>query len=162
MGLDQYLHAKCFTSPSDFWGKDTNELFSTLSTLDGVKEVIDDYLPSVSLEVKVAQWRKSNQVHQWFVDNVQDGKDDCKQYHVSRLELTELRDLCVSVLADHSLAKELLPSTDGFFYGSTDYDEYYFQDLTFTAERLSEILGKIPEYNEAKPLMWDFYYSSSW
>ncbi len=41
----------------------------------------------------------------------------------------ELLDLCNQVLEDHSKAAELLPTMGGFFFGSTDYDEYYFKDV---------------------------------
>ena len=26
---------------------------------------------------QIASWRKANAIHKWFVDNVQDGVDDC-------------------------------------------------------------------------------------
>ena len=29
-------------------------------------------------------WRKANQIHKWFVDNVQGGIDDCRPYPVSQ------------------------------------------------------------------------------
>jgi hypothetical protein len=39
---------------------------------------------------EVMYWRKANQIHKWFVDNVQDGVDDCKEYWVSEEKLQEL------------------------------------------------------------------------
>jgi hypothetical protein len=61
------------------------------------------------------------------------------------------------VLEDHSKASELLPTAIGFFFGSTDYDEWYFKDLEYT----KEVIGKIVDNWEALEY-WDFYYSSSW
>ena len=30
------------------------------------------------IDEEVGYWRKANAIHKWFVDNVQDGNDDCK------------------------------------------------------------------------------------
>ena len=47
----------------------------------------------------VGYWRKANQIHQWFVDHVQDGVDDCDYHHeVTKEILEELRDTCIKVL----------------------------------------------------------------
>ena len=102
----------------------------------------------------VAEWRKDNQIHKWFVDNVQDGVDDCKYYYVSREKIQQLIRLCVKVLENKELAQSLLPAQGGFFFGSTEYDDDYFISLKRTVEKLSEC-EKIPEE-------YSFYYSSSW
>ncbi len=98
-----------------------------------------------------AYWRKANQIHRWFVNNVQEGVDDCGIYEVYGEQLLELVELCRRVLADHSLADSLLPSQEGFFFGSTEYDEYYFADLESTIEQLEDV----------EPDTW-YEYSSSW
>ena len=38
---------------------------------------------------EVGYWRKANQIHKWFVDNVQDGVDDCGEYKVTKEQLIE-------------------------------------------------------------------------
>jgi len=80
--------------------------------------------------------------------------DDCRSTHVSREQLEELRDTCRKVLADNSLADELLPTSDGFFFGSTDYGEWYIAGLTYTADTIDRLF--------TMPDDWDFEYSSSW
>ena len=35
-------------------------------------------------------WRKANQIHKWFVDNIQNGVDDCGEYYVSKENLEAL------------------------------------------------------------------------
>ena len=155
MGLDQYLYAKCYTSSGDWLGKERNELFDKVVEATGANSFITKQMPSASIEIKVGQWRKANQIHQWFVDNCQGGEDDCREAFVDRGQLIELRDLCDKVLADHSLAGELLPTASGFFFGSTDYDEWYFNDIEDTVLIINEVLVNVPaEY--------DFYYGSSW
>ena len=52
--------------------------------------------------------------------------------------------------------KDKLPTQEGFFFGSTDYDEYYYRMLVYTKERLNYILKNIDFEKES------IYYSSSW
>lgn len=60
------------------------------------------------------------------------------------------------IMKDTSLAETLLPTTSGFFFGSTDYDQWYYEDVKRTYEKLNEIIeeNEFDEYN--------FYYESSW
>lgn len=101
---------------------------------------------------KVGYWRKANHIHAWFVKNVQDGKDDCGNYYVSTEKMQELPSVVNQVLGNHNLAEELLPTQDGFFFGGTSYDDYYFSDLEYTKEVMEEALKSSD----------DFYYHSSW
>lgn len=48
----------------------------------------------------------------------------------------------------------MLPTASGFFFGSTDDDEHYHQDLKETSE---VIAGLLTEKDHGV-----FYYSSSW
>jgi len=102
----------------------------------------------------VGYWRKANQIHQWFVEQVQDGEDDCGDYYVDNDKLKELLVLCEYVLKDHDKAPELLPSASGFFFGGTEYNTDYFEDLEYTAKTLKTILEEDPDGN--------YYYHSSW
>lgn len=58
------------------------------------------------------------------------------------------------IIEDPSVAKELLPVAEGFFFGSTDYDQYYLEDIKDTAKMIKELLETDPN--------GEFYYSSSW
>ena len=107
----------------------------------------------IGIQVEVGYWRKANQIHKWFVDNVQDGVDNCATYYVDISQLRKLKSLCEKVLHDNTLAEELLPVSDGFFFGSTQYDEFYFHDLQNTIDIIDKCLK----------LEYDYYeYSSSW
>lgn len=112
--------------------------------------------PVKYVEVEAMYWRKANHIHQWFVDNCQDGKDECQLTYVSREHLTALREVCRAVLADRTQAANLLPSQSGFFFGGTEYDEYYFEETQRTADALDALLA--PEWEAP----WEFYYRSSW
>lgn len=157
MGLDQYLYAKKYLTSSGFLGEENAEQYQQVVGIalpKGGAITQERGIPSAFVQVKIAQWRKSNQIHAWFVENCQDGNDDCREAYVSREMLKELLDTCEQVLDDHSLADELLPSQEGFFFGSTDYDEWYFQDLSDTVEMLKAALALDNDL--------DFYYQSSW
>lgn len=63
-------------------------------TVRGKKIPID--LKKVNcIRESVGYWRKANQIHKWFVDNVQDGNDDCKSYYVSTEDLEKLLNICI-------------------------------------------------------------------
>ena len=143
MGLDMYLSAKRY-----IWNKESEGV--KVSGID-----IPAPLELKELGCQAAYWRKSNQIHGWFVDNVQDGEDDCKSYYVSRENLQELVDLCRKVLANRELAAELLPPNEGFFFGGYEYDDYYFDDLQRTADELTVLLETVDD-------SWSFEYQSSW
>lgn len=105
----------------------------------------------------VAYWRKQNAIHRWFVDNIQDGEDDC-MYHaeVTKNDLRELLSLCQRVLLDNSLANDLLPTQGGFFFGDTTYDEWYLQGIQETVDQIYKIFNTTDFEKEM------IYYRSSW
>jgi homoserine trans-succinylase len=116
--------------------------------------------PYATVSFVVAYWRKANHVHAWFVQNVQDGADDCRPYDVARSQLKELNVACLRVLAaakegEHRpMASEHLPTQEGFFFGSTDYDDWYLENLENTVRQIDHALSLESE--------WNFIYQSSW
>jgi len=111
-------------------------------------------LDSVEIVFEVGYWRKANHIHRWFVENCQNGIDNCGYYFVSRGDLIRLKNICEEVVKDIEKAKELLPTYSGFFFGSMDYDEDYLKDVEDTIEIINKCL-KLPEE-------WNFEYTSSW
>lgn len=147
MGLDMYLNARMYVS------KYSDEKLHT--ELNKLTESIGFSIPANEIVFEAAYWRKANHIHQWFVDNVQDGQDNCGYYDVSGEDIERLISVCEEVLADHSKADELLPTQSGFFFGSTEYDEYYFEDIKQTIKMLKPLLDK-------KFDLVSFYYHASW
>lgn len=145
MGLDMYLSAKRFIWYNEKELKESIKKCIVCPVSDEPKYVI----------YEVMYWRKVNAIHAWFVENVQDGEDDCGHYYVSVEDLAKLRDVCATILENVKLGSELLPTTSGFFFGSTDYDEYYLRDIKYTKEGLDKILNS-DTHN------WEFEYHSSW
>jgi hypothetical protein len=155
-----YLEARRFVSGYSHSGEEERQLFDELAKAVDMQDAHDERY--ITINVNIAYWRKANAIHDWFVKNVQDGEDDCKSYYVGREKLQELHDLCLKVVkaGTPEVAMELLPTASGFFFGDTEYDEYYFEQVDWTAKRLAEILRTIPAKSGMTGV--DFYYSSSW
>ena len=154
MGLDMYRSGKRYMSK--YLNKeDSARIEKVNEALDFAGEEDADYCAQ-EVTFRLAYWRKANAIHDWFVQNCQDGIDECQEAWVSREQLQELVDICKQVLADMSKAEELLPSTTGFFFGATDYDDWYFGDLEYTVQRIEKILA------DPACAKMSLYYQSSW
>lgn len=121
------------------------------------------YNTTAPIEREVMYWRKANAIHRWFVMNVQDGKDDCGQYPVSHEDLKNLVRVCAKVL-DRSndedrqaFAQYFLPTTSGFFFGPTEYDEWYFHHVQKTVTELTDFMNTIDNWDDVSVA-----YQSSW
>lgn len=60
------------------------------------------------------------------------------------------------IIINQEICEELLPTQDGFFFGSTDYDEYYLETIKYTKEKIEEIINEINTSEN------DIYYLASW
>lgn len=127
-----------------------------LRPFGGNKDLIVNTSKVDEVIVEAVYWRKDNHIHNWFVNNCQNGVDDCERYRVTKEQLEELVRVCKLVLGDHSKANELLPTQRGFFFGSTDYDEFYYDSLEYTVEEIEKLL------KEDEGCEVDYYYRSSW
>jgi len=153
MGLDMYLTAKKY-----LWSDEDKELSAKINELVGVEADMQNRWNGSSMIVKeisldAMYWRKANAIHGWFVRRCQDGKDECQESYVSREQLQELVELCHEALdkPDH----EVLEPTAGFFFGSYEKDEWYYQYLKETIEGITKALT-LPEKE------YEFYYQASW
>lgn len=151
MGLDMYLHKRKHFGTFDYTkpgldGEVTEAKITVERTYrDGTSSKEEIVIPearctsSMSVETPVAYWRKANMIHRWFLKAAGTEVDDCTPLHIEPEQLQELVNTCKEVLADHSKAAELLPVQEGFFFGSYDYDEYYFEHLENTIKQLDDI-----------------------
>ena len=158
MGLDMYLKANKYAGDWNFCEPSERKTHQKLLTAAGMsKEYVAKDSPAVEVSVTVAYWRKSNQIHAWFVRECAGGEDNCEPAYVPREKLLELRNLCADLLTrrDHEEASQKLPPQQGFFFGSYDIDEFYWGELESTVEQLDKVL----QLNEAE---WEFYYRASW
>jgi len=155
MGLDMYLSAKKY-----LWNKTDDEIAKKVGEIIGIDGDTERRFNGSSLVVKeisldAMYWRKANAIHGWFVNVVQGGEDDCNSYDVERSQLVALRDLCKDILEHPDAERETdLEPTQGFFFGSYEKDEWYYEDLKNTVEGLDRVLALPEEYS--------FTYQSSW
>lgn len=156
MGLDMYLKADCTMYASE---RSTAELHSDISLvlkkIGLTRDDLDAGSPCVSIAINVGYWRKANSIHNWFVENVQDGVDNCQESYVDRAQLQDLKDICNEVLQDNSKSEKLLPPKSGFFFGSTDMGPNYILDLEHTVAIIDKCLSD-------RFKGFTFYYRSSW
>jgi hypothetical protein len=144
MGLDMRLSARKFSAKFDEEQK--KNLSSEFPELNGL--TVDEVL------VELGCWRKANAIHNWFVQNVQGGADNQIKHIVSNRKLEDLQNACLRTLENSAEAHNILPTKDGFFFGSTEYDEDYFECVKYslnvveTALRL-ERAGWLIEYNSS-------------
>lgn len=59
-------------------------------------------------------------------------------------------------IVNSEICEKVLPVTDGFFFGSQEYSEYYYDTLVLTKELLERIL-KETDFNK-----YSIYYCASW
>jgi len=101
---------------------------------------------------QIGYWRKANAIHAWFVRNCADNVDNCSPMKVDRVMLEELLHVCRRVLENPYCAEDVLPTQAGFFFGDTDYGEYYMNDVQETIEILERALAE----------EGDLWYQASW
>lgn len=152
MGLDMYLELV----PKDKEPKTAEEYFDKSEAA---------YESGLDFDEKVAYWRKANAIHNWFCNHCKCLEDQVL-YKVTREDVLRLIGTICRVLAaseinpdtnmikDSSLAEELLPTCNGCFFGSTDYDDWYIDQLEFSIEELGKALGAM----EKDTVL--FYYAS--
>jgi len=190
MGLDMYLYKRTYVKN---WKHDNPEDKVEITVKrGGEKHPTIDTDKVTYIQEEVGYWRKANQIHKWFVDNVQNGVDECQESWVDESKLKELLQICHiirneaklvegdvangytigkdmekipilekgKVMKGISAAMELLPTESGFFFGGTDYDEYYMQDIENTIKILEEEMKKID--NPVQGCIAEYYYRSSW
>lgn len=103
---------------------------------------LDMFLNKVTGE-ELGYWRKANAVHGYIVKHFADNVDNCEPVRLSRENLAQLRKDCLIVIADkHRIetANTILPPTSGFFFGSTEIDDYYYDDLMETVKIIDSAL----------------------
>ena len=187
MGLDMYLYKKHYVK---HWShQDKAERKVVTVKREGKKYPFIDAKKVSYIQEELGYWRKANAIHNWFVQNCQNGMDECQEAYVDPSKLQELLDICKQVKAgsilvkgkvsagysfdkagkkvhnmvdgetieDTSVAEALLPGQEGFFFGGTEYDDWYLQGINDTIKMLEEELAI--DYGRDQP---EYYYRSSW
>ena len=162
MGLDMYLSASKFVGNYEHCDEKEKQTYKTISKCLGLDGFECSNSPSLTVDLTVAYWRKANAIHRWFVSKVQDNVDNCEKHYVTREALEALLRDCKEVMAykdrgdEKKIAMSTLPPQEGFFFGSTDINDGYYQDVEITINQIEQILEN-PKLKD-----FEFYYQSSW
>jgi len=161
MGLDMYLTAEKYISGYDHNPKEERRQFEDVLKASGLAGQQMPGTPSIMVSLTVGYWRKANAIHNWFVTNVQDGNDECQDSNVSHEQLEELLSLCQDVLKTRVATR--LPPSEGFFFGSTEIGEGYWENIRETIEILTRVLT-VDKLNDMVDGLGgcEFKYHASW
>lgn len=182
MGLDMYLSKKTYVKQWSHIEPEKQFQVEVKRGGETYTDIKNDRVSYVTEQV--GYWRKFNALHNWFVSNVQDGVDECQESYVDREKLEELivtlhevKNILetspkkkeqvkngysngeetfveIEVIEDSEKLDDLFPTSSGFFFGGTEYDEYYQEQVNETIEMIE---GLLKEDGSG-----DFYYQASW
>lgn len=157
MGLDMYLKKSTYIA-----AKYTHRNVTGVVNIKiGEREVPINFNRISTITEDIGYWRKANHIHNWFVQNVQGGVDDCATYDVSKSQLLQLLSDCKDIIEHKEIAADKMPTKSGCFFGGTDYDEYYFQQIAYTIE-LIESIAKEEGGSDLEYWNGDYTYRSCW
>lgn len=94
---------------------------------EGYEKLIDE-LNDIDCEnfEFLAYFRKVNFLYEFFSGSLNEYDTTTI---ITKEEMETLIDNCEFVLNNRDKASEILPTCDGFFFGSLDYDDYYFESV---------------------------------
>jgi hypothetical protein len=151
MGLDMTLYVKTFTKRIN----DKREQVSIVNIARELKNTSHIKIERIAFIIEeVGIWKDVYHIHNWFVENVQDGIDNCADYYVNENQLKDLLNTCKEVLNDHSKAPVLLP----FYDDEGEYDEFYFEEIKETISIIENIFS---EFSVNGHFIESVYYCSS-
>lgn len=141
MGLDMYL----YTYPEE--QEENYKKIFELSNEESNKLWDETY--------EIGYWRKCNFLHKFLCTNGQLIENEIL-YIIPRATLYDFLEKAVKVVKKHStkFSQNTLPTCAGFFYGSTEYDDYYYE---WVLEEISKVAEILKNYDDEK-----FLYYASW
>ena len=181
MGLDMYLYKKTYVQNWEHNPPEQHHQIEIKRGGVLRKDIKPNRICYITEQV--AYWRKFNALHNWFVENCQGGLDECQESYVDRTKLEELVVLLhevkniletspkkkvqvkngwsngedtfveIEVVEDSEKLDDLFPTSSGFFFGGTEYDEYYQEQVNETIELITDLL---------KDETGEYYYQASW
>lgn len=147
MGLDMYFYARKTTYKS-FSEWDQNRKVDKTNYPKDLK-IFSDYIydrnfKSVerNVDYQIGYFRKFNALHSYIVKTFANGIDNCQDIFLDQEAVVKIKAALDSVLETptEESAKEALPTQSGFYFGSTSYDEDYFEDVREAAALMQNFL----------------------
>lgn len=128
---------------------------------------LDLFLTKLKIEEEVAYYRKCNFLIPFFEEMSKLRVENCTFLIINKEWVEELQRRCKEVLSlvdqsklekdDYKIpeeaiekAQELLPTQEGFFFGDTDYDEYYFIKVDSVYKECPDILKQFDNLEDSE------------
>lgn len=164
MGLDIYFHKakrtdyKAYTEAHEKWEKDqpasskiSNAEYEKLPKTEQEKiskEVGEWYKKEPNMAKSgisdIGYFRKVNFLMTFFSYT-----GNCEFKEIAKCQLEDLVERCKEVLKTkkgrRERAEDLLPTQSGFFFGNTEYTEYYYQDVKEVQEWAEGVLADLKD-----------------
>ena len=154
MGLDMNLYLEHTTYESKY----RNE---NLKYPKEITEYIpyDDYGVETVTTYEVAYWRKANAIHNWITKCVGQTEINCAKIYLTIEQLEQLVSDCKETL-NAEYPDEFLPTTSGFFFGSIEYDKYYYSTIQETITMVEPVIKFLKAHSDDNE--WKVYYQAWW
>lgn len=139
MGLDIYIHKTKRTE----WKRFQKELSDYENLPESEQNEGNNPYKNFDPE-EIGYFRKVNFLMSFF-----DYDGNCEYKEIAKCELEDLRDACKEISRMKPINKErcaeLLPTQSGFFFGNTDYDQWYFNDVREVFEWVDGVLDHLAD-----------------
>lgn len=107
---------------------------------------------------EIAYFRKVNFLVRFFDDKGFNTEEQIP-LEITKEMCKELEERCRTVLEDITKCKKLLPTMSGFFFGSTDYDNYYIHDVEEVLKELeTNILPAFDNLQDTEYITFETWY----
>lgn len=118
---------------------------------------LDLYIEKISRK-NLAFFRKYNFLISFFEEYYGVEVENLRDLPITKEGIKELIDRCNKVLDNHTLAPELLPTKAGFFFGDTQYNEYYYKDVNDCLTKCLEILPEFDNLESNEYIVFQVWY----
>jgi hypothetical protein len=182
MGLDMYLYKKHYVQNWEHTKPEERHTITIKKGNDVREDIKPERI--VYITEQIGYWCKFNALHNFFIDECNGGEDNCREIYVSSDKLFELLSTLKEVKKVIGKAKkkkvnvqtgwnskgdtyaeievydcdeeleQLFPTRSGFFFGSTEYGDWYKSNVEKTIKLLKNELVDVDKY--------DYYYRASW
>ena len=107
---------------------------------------------------EIAYFRKVNFLVKFMEDYYDLIIENCEPIQIDEDCILELKWRCEQVLKKRELAEKLLPTVSGSFFGSTEYDDYYYSNVEQVLDSCKKILEEFSKLPEGDSITFDIWY----
>ena len=168
MGLDMYFSRRTYVGKLKNT-KDSDNRWSERDVNNMELKFDDADLSHINLknvryiEEVFGEFRKFNALHGYVVDNFASGVDNCEMIYLDIDDIIKIHETLSLVkeslsIGDKVIAEQTLPPQAGFFFGSTEIDKWYEEDVNEAVE----VFGKIIEEHSMVGYNASYSYQASW